>query len=118
MTPQFSVDDTFDVQFVWRLPDDDYMRVVFAARVVEVHTHEQRYLVVLTALRGGVQEAPDGSYRPQAEMSRPLWARVFSFVDSRVLVAYEAASQPLYMRYATLIGEHTYFTRHNLPPSD
>lgn len=115
MTPSYSVGDHFNVQFVWRLPDDDYLRAVFEVAVVEVHLHEQRYLVALTRLLGGIQEAPDGSYRPKEQFTRPLWAKIVAFTDSRVLVAYEAATQPLYMRYATLIGEHTYFTRHNKP---
>lgn len=107
-----AIGDSYDIQFVWRLPDNDLIRAVFRATVVEDQQFEGRYLVGLSTFVAGRQEAPDGTVRAREQMAVALWQRIFSFVGRKVQVAYESAeNRPLYLRYATLTGEHNFFDR-------
>ena len=107
-----SAGEQFQLQFVWRLPNDDYVRALFQARIREIQYHEERYLVELEGLIGGMQEAADGSVRPKNDMDKERWARIVALSGRTVQVAYEAAKQPLYMKLATLDTPHTFFTRY------
>ena len=113
-----STGEQFQVQFVWRLPNDDYVRAVFRARIKAIQHHEERYLVELEAFVGGMQEAADGSVRPTDEMDKARWARVVALGGRTVQVAYEAAKQPLYMKLETLDAPHTFFTRYQTEVSE
>lgn len=113
MKPTCNINDCFDIQFVWRLPDEDFIRVFFKAEVLEIQRREDRYLVKLVEFVAGRQESPDGHViRPKEELSREYWAKVVSFVGKKVQVAYEAAdSRPLLLTLATLTGENKFFRR-------
>ena len=112
----YGIGEHFTVQFVWRLPDDDYLRAVFRVLVRDLDPEDARYIVTLEALIAGRQEAPDGSARPVEAHSRPHWTRVGSFVGQRIRLAYEADDgRALHMRYATLSGEHDFFRRYDGP---
>ena len=109
---QLGVGDSYRLHFVWKLPDYDYIRAIYAVTVRSVDTYEERYVVTLDALVGGRQERPDGSMRPQEEITQELWQRVIGFVGNKVRVPYESTDgRPLHMRYPTLIGEHNFFER-------
>ena len=114
MKAELSVGDVFEIYFVWRIEGDDVIRVFYKAEVVEDQPHENRYMVVLREFVRGRQEAPDGTPREKEELAFDHWRKIFSFVSNRVQVAYEAQDgRPLYLRLATLTGEHTFFERHN-----
>jgi hypothetical protein len=110
----YGIGDRFNVQFVWRLPDDDYLRAIFRLHVEALDVADARYIGTLEALLAGRQEAPDGSPRPSAALSSDHWARVGAFVGQRIKLAYEADDgRALHMRYATLSGEHDFFRRYD-----
>ena len=112
MEQTHNVDELIDVQYVWELPDRDYLRAVFKAKITAVDPSMMRYEVKLMDLIAGRQEAPNGQPRPKEELSREYWTKVWSFVEAEVHVAYEVADgQPIRMRLATLTGEHKHFSR-------
>ena len=113
MNPEkLSVGDTFKVHFVWKLPDEDYARALFEAKIIEIQPREDRYLVILDNLLGARQEAADGTTRTREQMRTPTWARIMSFIGRKVQLAYESADgRPLYMRYTTLTGANKFFDR-------
>lgn len=106
------VGDTFLLQFVWRLPDGDYMRTLFRAEVVAVIDVAEKYMVRLAELVAGSQESSAGVGREKAEFARAYWRLVVRLIGNRITVAWEAADgRALHMRLATLTGEHDFFTR-------
>lgn len=104
--------ESFPIQFVWELPDGDYVRAVFEA---EVEAHDfalDRYLLRLARLKAGRQERPDGEMRAKEELSRSYWAMVGDLVGKRVHLAFEVDDgRPLKLRLDTLTQEHSFFTR-------
>lgn len=112
MAAQYQRGDDFPLQLIWQLPDGDYLRAVFRARVTD-HDHPlDRYIVRLEALVAGRQEASDGRTRSTEALSRDYWARVGAIIGRRIHLAYEAADgRPLQLRLATLTGDHTFFFR-------
>ena len=118
MNPQLdtplNIGESFNVHFVWKLPDGDYLRVIFCAEITMVQSAEMRYLVVLKEWERGWQEAPDYLIRSPEERTEPYWTLATQLIGRKVQLAYESAdSNPLLLRLATLTGEHTFFTRHN-----
>ncbi len=104
--------DSFSVQFVWRLPDDDYIRALFEARVLALDAGLDRYLLRLERLIAGRQELPDGQPRPIESLEGGYWPRVQGLVGKRIYLAYEVDDgRPMLLRLATLTGEHSFFTR-------
>lgn len=106
---------TFDIHFVWHLPDGDYLRAVFQAEVLAVIDPAQRYLLRLSEFVAGRQESADGSQiRPRDALAFDYWARVLDLLGHKITVAWEAADgRPLHLRLATLTGEHDFFRRHD-----
>ncbi len=110
---KLAVGDSYQVQFVWKLPNYDFVRAFFQVTVDEIDHFEERYVVTLDALLGGRQEAADGSLRPEAEMTKPLWGQIVGFIGRKVRLPYESAEhQPLHLKYPTLTGEHNFFSRY------
>lgn len=108
-----NIGESFTVQFVWKLPEGDYIRAIFRARILEIDPASEKYLVQLEELLAGRQETAAGEMRPKAEMTLPYWGRVRQIIGNKVTLAYEAADgRPLHMRLATLTGEHNFFTRY------
>lgn len=108
--PRFGPGDSFPVHFVWRLPDGDYIRAVFEARVVALDPFMRRYVVDLGSFLGGRQERSDGRPRDPAERAREYWGLVAAIPGAQIKLAYEAADgRPLQLRLTTLTGEHRYF---------
>ena len=112
MEKKFEVGDQYRVQFVWKLPNYDFMRVFFEVSILEIDLFEERFVVRLESMVGGRQEAPDGSMRSEDEMAKPLWGRVVGFIGRKVRLPFESAEgHPLHLKYPTLTGEHNFFTR-------
>ena len=104
--------DTFPIQFVWQLPDGDFLRAVFTAHVEALDESLDRYLLRLGRLLAGRQETPSGEMRPQAEFSQVYWAHVGQLIGRRVYLAYEVEDgRSIRLRLDTLTGEHRFFYR-------
>ncbi len=103
------------MQFVWKLPDGDFIRAVFRAVVLDTIPAADKYLVRLEELLAGRQETKDGNMRPKEEMTLPYWVMVREIIGNQVSLAYESADgRPLHMRLSTLTGEHDFFSRYNV----
>ncbi len=108
----YEVGESFLVQFVWQIPEGDYLRAVFSAEVMGHETGSDKYVARLMAFVAGRQETAEGEMRPGEELSRTYWSLVDDLVGRKVLLAYEAADgRSLLLRLATLTGEHDFFSR-------
>lgn len=111
-TANYQVGDSFPVQFVWRLPDGDYIRAVFTAVILELQPAADKYVVRLPELVAGRQESAMGEMRPPEAVTREYWRLVGRLQNRRVTLAYESDDgRPLHLRLATLTGEHGFFFR-------
>lgn len=109
----FNPGDSFPVQFAWRLPDGGYIRAIFQAEVLDLVPSADKYLVRLSDLIAGREEDANGEALPAAATSREYWAMVGALAGKRITIAYEVDDgRALYMRLATLTGEHNFFTRY------
>ena len=106
--------ESFPAHFVWKLPDGDYLRAVFAAEILSLDWRMERYMVRLGQLQAGRQETPAGEARPEREVNRLYVALVRRLIGRRVQLAFEAVDgRPLLMRLPTLTGEHNFFFRYD-----
>jgi hypothetical protein len=114
----YQVGENFQVQFVWRIPNDDFLRAIFRAEVLLIDDISDKYVIRLTDFISGRQEAPDGSMRSLEEVARDYWALVNQLKGRKISLAFEADDgRPLWLRLETLTGEHNFFRRLNeLPP--
>ena len=104
--------ETFDIHFVWQIPDGDYLRAIFKARVITHITGSDRYLIELVDLNAGRQESQSGEMRDKTELDPHYWRLVGELVGRKAAVAYEAADgRPLHLILRTLTGEHRFFTQ-------
>ena len=104
--------ESFPIQFVWELPDGDYVRAIFRAEVEKLDFSLDRYLVRLAELEAGRQENEAGEMRPKEQLSRAYWRMVGELVGKRVYLAYEVDDgRPIKLRLDTLTQEHSFFTR-------
>lgn len=111
-TANYDIGDHFPVQFVWRLPNENYLRAVFDAEVLEHVDRADKYLLRLHKLVAGRQEDAEGELIPLEEYSKEYWALVGKLQGHRVSIAYEVDDgRALHLRLATLTGEHDFFTR-------
>lgn len=112
-TANYDIGQTFPLQFAWRLPEGDYLRAVFNAKVLDTVPQADKYVVTLTELVAGRQEDPTGELRPTEAFSRVYWGLVGELLGRKITVAYEADDgRALHMRLETLTGEHNYFSRY------
>ncbi len=112
-TAQHTVGDTFSIQFAWRLPNDNYLRAIFEAEVLELATTADKYIVRLNKLIAGRQETKDGDMRSIEEHSQEYWGMVSKLISNKVQIAYEVQDgRAVHMRLATLTGEHNFFSRY------
>lgn len=104
--------DSFQVQFVWQLPDGDFIRAILAAEVMAIDESLDRYRVRLAGLVAGRQETAEGVARPEGELATAYWGLVGELIGRQVYLAYEVADgRPIRLRLATLTGEHSFFRR-------
>ena len=109
----YKVGETFPVQFAWKLPNGDYLRAVFEAKVLDIVPAADKYMVRLQKLIAGRQDDKNGATRPQEAYAKEYWAMVGRLIGNKVSIAYEVDDgRALYMRLATLTGEHNFFTRY------
>lgn len=109
----YKIGESFPLQFAWRLPQGDYLRAVFLAEVVDLVPEADKYIARLIKLEAGRQEDEQGGLRPTEQFSKEYWLMVADLVGRKITVAYEADDgRALYLRLATLTGEHNYFTRY------
>ncbi len=111
-TAQYQKDETFAVQFAWKLPNEDYLRAVFQAQVLAHVDAADKYVIRLTELLAGRQENKDGKLHDVTDFSKEYWALAGKLIGRKITVAYEADDgRAIHMRLATLTGEHNYFYR-------
>lgn len=104
--------DTFAVQFVWKLPDGDFVRAIFQTQVLALDAQLDRYLLRLVELQAGRQEDERGEQRPKEQLSKEFWGMVGALIGKRVYLAYEVEDgRPIRLRLNTLTQEHSFFTR-------
>jgi hypothetical protein len=109
----FQPGQSFALQFAWRLPEGDYLRAVFQADVEELVPAADKYVVRLSRLLAGREDDAEGAARPLERLEGEYWDRVRGLIGRKITVAYEAGDgRPLYLRLATLTGEHNFFTRY------
>ena len=108
----YDIGQSFPVQFVWKLPNGDYLRAVFEVDVVGHVEEADKYIVRLRQLIAGRQETAEGEMRPLEAYSREYWRLVGQLTGNKITVAYEVDDgRPLHLRLATLTGEHNFFWR-------
>jgi hypothetical protein len=108
----YEVGDVFSVQFAWQLPDGDYLRAVFEAKVLALDFGMQRYKVALQKWLAGRQESALGEPRGADDVARDYWEMVGKIAGKKIQVAFEADDgRTLNLKLATLTGENRFFTR-------
>ncbi|MFN2224598.1 MAG: hypothetical protein ACK2UH_18730 [Candidatus Promineifilaceae bacterium] len=114
----YEVGESFDIQFVWRIPGGDFLRAIFRAEVQKLDPESGKYVVLLSDFLAGRQEDAQGEMRPVEEVDKEQWRRVARLAGRRISVAYEADDgRALWLRLETLTGEHNFFSRLNeIPP--
>ncbi|GAB4157686.1 MAG: hypothetical protein Fur0021_26900 [Candidatus Promineifilaceae bacterium] len=109
---KYNVGDTFPLQFAWHLPEGDYIRAVFAAKVLFIDLSLEKYVVRLERLLAGRQESDEGEMRPAQTLTGAYWEMVARLPGKKISIAFEADDgRTLYLKFATLTGEHPFFSR-------
>ncbi len=104
---------TFNLQFAWRLPEGEYLRAVFEAEVIDLVPTADKYIIRLRRLLVGREDDPEGAVKPITALEGEFWDLVRGLTGRTLTIAYEADDgRPLYLRLATLTGEHNFFTRY------
>ena len=116
---KISIGDTFHLQFVWRIPNEDYLRAFFNAEVLVLDELSNKYVVRLSEFVAGRQETNRGEMRSIEEVAKEYWSLVAELAGRKIAVAYEADDgRPLWLRLETLTGEHNFFSRLNDLPEN
>lgn len=109
----FHPGQSFTLQFAWRLPDEEYLRAIFQADVLELVPAADKYVIRLTRFLAGREDDAEGAVKTLAALEGPYWDLVRGLSGRVLTIAYEADDgRPLYLRLATLTGEHNFFTRY------
>jgi hypothetical protein len=113
----FVVGDKFRLHFVWRIPNEDYLRAIFEVEVLHLDELSNKYVVLLSEFVAGRQESSDGEMRSMEDVTRDYWSLVAGLAGRRISIAFEADDgRPLWLRLETLTGEHNFFRRLNELP--
>jgi hypothetical protein len=109
----YKIGENFPLQFAWHLPEGDYIRAVFAVKVLDLVPEADKYVVGLNELIAWRQENKDGELREPEAFSSEYWPMVHGLVGRKITIAYEADdSRAIHLRLTTLTGEHNFFTRY------
>jgi len=109
----YQIGDSFNVQFAWRLPDGDYLRAIFQADVLDLVQGADKYIVKLSQFLAGREDDAEGYPKQIEALKGEYWDLVRAITGRTITIAYEVDDgHPIYLRFATLTGEHNYFTRH------
>lgn len=104
---------SFSLQFAWRLPEGDYLRAIFQADVLDLVPGADKYIIRLARFLAGREDDVEGQVRPVDELEGEYWDLVRGLAGRTITIAYEADDgRPLYLRLATLTGEHNFFSRY------
>lgn len=110
---QYQPGQSFKLQFAWRLPEGDYLRALFQADVLDTVPGADKYVVRLSRFLAGREDEADGQVRELAALEGEYWDSVRALAGRTITIAYEADDgHPIYLRLATLTGEHNFFTRY------
>ncbi len=114
------VGETFQIHFVWKIPNNHYVRALFVATVLDIDLEADRYLIKLTELLAKREENDRGEGLPESEHTVEYWEMVYRLTSRLAHVAFEADDgRPLFLRLPTLTLEHKYFTRYDeVEPAD
>lgn len=113
--PQASrkIGESFNIHFVWKIPNNHYLRALFEATILDIDLEADRYLIKLPRLIAKKEEDDTGSGLPEAEHTAEYWEMVYRLTGRMAHVAFEADDgRPLFLRLPTLTLEHKYFTRY------
>jgi len=115
----YDLGETFNVQFIWRIPSSDFLRALFAVEVLHQDFVSDKYVVRLNEFLAGRQEDAEGNMRSPDEVARDYWYLVDKLTGRKISLAFEVDDgRPLWLRLETLTGEHNFFSRLNeLPPA-
>jgi hypothetical protein len=109
----FEPGQSFVLQFAWRLPDGDYLRAVYRVDVLDLAPGADKYIVRLRELLAGREDDDAGVPRPLTALEGEYWQLARGLIGRTITIAYEADDgHPIYLRLATLTGEHNFFTRY------
>ncbi|MEM8863123.1 MAG: hypothetical protein AAGD96_32840, partial [Chloroflexota bacterium] len=108
------IGDSFQIHFVWRLPNQNFLHALFRAKILDIDANVDRYLISLPELLAKKEENESGTPLPEENHTADYWAMVYHLVGRKAHVAFEADDgRPLYLRLPTLTLEHKYFTRYS-----
>lgn len=109
----FQPGQSFAVQFAWRTAEGEYLRAAYQADVLELVPGADKYVVRLSRFLGGREDDAAGQVKPLAALEGEYWELAGGLEGRTITLAYEADDgRPLYLRLATLTGEHNFFTRY------
>jgi hypothetical protein len=111
------IGDNFRVQFVWRIPNGDFLRALFGVEILAQDILSEKYVILLRDFLAARQESEDGEMRSLDEVNKEYWGMVSSLAGKKISLAFEADDgRPLWLRLETLTGEHNFFSRLNELP--
>lgn len=113
-TANYKSGETFHIHFVWKLPNEHYLRALFEASVLDIDLSADRYLIKLSNLLGKREEDEAGNGLPEEAHSAEYWQMVYRLIERKAHVAFEVDDgRPLFLRLPTLTLEHKFFTRYS-----
>lgn len=111
-TARYQIGDSFPVQFVWQLPNGDFLRDLFQAQVLAIDWGMEKYTLQLIEWLGGRQESSTGESRSIEQVTQEYWMAAKQLVGKKFTLAFEAEDgKPVRLKLTTLTGEHRYFNR-------
>ncbi len=69
----YKIGETFNVQFIWRIPSKDFLRALFVVEVLHQDFVSDKYVVRLNEFLAGRQEDKEGTMRSLEEVARDYW---------------------------------------------
>ncbi|MFK7802611.1 MAG: hypothetical protein AB8G95_13335 [Anaerolineae bacterium] len=113
-TANHEIGEKFHIHFVWKIPNDHYLRALFEATVLDIDLSADRYLIKLPNLLGKREENEAGEALPEDEHTIEYWQMVYKLIGRKAHVAFEVDDgRPLFLRLPTLTLEHKFFTRYS-----
>lgn len=110
LATRYQVGDDFMVQFVWHLPNGDFLRALFQVHLLSIDWSKERHTLQINQWVGGRQESRPGEL--SAQLSKEYWALAKGLVGKKFMLPFEAEDgQPVRLKLSTLTGEHNYFNR-------
>lgn len=111
--PKYKPGESFGIQFAWRLPEGEYLRAIFQSDVLDLVPGADKYIIRLSRFIAGREDDTEGNPKQPDSLEGEYWEMVRGLIGRTITIAYEADDgKPLYLRLATLTGEHNFFTRY------